>query len=608
MALMARLVGGDLVVGQPCDLEILLTCSHDLAPGDTVEVQFPNSWCLVTGPSYTRPLQTLNPEGPHYIQVWSSEAEFEVDVRPRHLNCAEGVVRHGRHIVATIVEGQVRAGSEIAVRYRNTVASNRSETETVWIRVKGEAPDIPPVLTVRPGPEVRIRVLVPSRARPGEEFTVHIVSLDEWDNASSARYEDEYLSLARGGILREAISFTGATSVGASLAEPGVYRIRFGNTLSNPIEICEQKPKVYWGDLHIHTKLSHDAQGTDPYTYARDVSGLDVAAVADHCNSLGPLGYGQVIEWAEAANVDGEFVTILADEREASSFGGPGHYNAYFRSLEAFRRHVAEPEGVCRDPLAEGDELAPEEVMFIPHHTGICFGGRPEPSVAGSRVEWDAWDDETLRPAVEIYSHHGQSEAFAPQHALAYEMNRMRRPERRANTSVPGPYYAQNYWMAGKRIGAIASSDEHSGQGGRRHGGVAAIMAHDLRRDDVFDAIRDRRTYATTGERVLVDFHVGQWSVGEEGAVERGSTLPLKLTVHGTTKLILVEILRHRFDEDGEFVPIVAVPPRPESMDYSVEIGDTIEGPTVYYARITQEPLGWPDMAWTSPIWIDVME
>jgi len=27
----------------------------------------------------------------------------------------------------------------------------------------------------------------------------------------------------------------------------------------------------------------------------------------------------------------------------------------------------------------------------------------------------------------------------------------------------------------------------------------------------------------------------------------------------------------------------------------------------MYYARVTQEPLDWPAMAWSSPIWIDVI-
>jgi hypothetical protein len=207
---------------------------------------------------------------------------------------------------------------------------------------------------------------------------------------------------------------------------------------------------------------------------------------------------------------------------------------------------------------------------------------------------------------MEIYSHHGQSEFYCPSHLLAYECNRMRNPERRANTSVPGPYYAQDYWMKGKRIGVIASSDEHSGQGGRRHGGIAAVFAGDLTRKGIFKAIRDRRCYATTGERILVDFTVDELPMGSVGRRQSGTEVDICLNVWGTDKLLRVDILRHRFGIDKGFIPIVSMLPRPESMDASISCRDKIETRCMYYARVTQEPLAWPGMAWTSPVWIDV--
>ena len=57
------------------------------------------------------------------------------------------------------------------------------------------------------------------------------------------------------------------------------------------------------------------AEGSDPYTYARQASALDFAAVADHWASLGREGYRILDAWNEAANIPGEFVTLPADER-----------------------------------------------------------------------------------------------------------------------------------------------------------------------------------------------------------------------------------------------------------------------------------------------------
>jgi hypothetical protein len=66
-----------------------------------------------------------------------------------------------------------------------------------------------------------------------------------------------------------------------------------------------------------------------------------------------------------------------------------------------------------------------------------------------------------------------------------------------------------------------------------------------------------------------------------------------------------VEVLRYRFGVDEAFYPILSQAPRPESLNASYELEDEFTGSCLYYARVTQEPLAWPGMAWTSPVWID---
>ncbi len=610
MALTTTISPCSLQVREPCDVEIIAVSTHELTPGGTVECQFPNTWCLVTGPSFTRNLQTTHPAGEHYVAVQApgSDARFALEVRDSHLLCRQGASRHGRLIVATLAEGSVSSGAPLRILYANTFAPYVAERETVWVRVKGEAPDEVPVLSVTPGPGEALRLIAPSGAEPGRPFDVLIVSLDRFENASCTRYGDQVLCLTDGTVVARHLNFVGRVRVRVVLPGEGVYRFRLGDAVSNAVRVEKGCRGPYWGDIHIHTKVSHDGQGTDPYDYARDVSGLDFAGVADHCQSHGQAGYDLVRRWAAEAHEPGRFVTILGDEREPRQMGGGGHYNVYFRDEEAFLAHVGRPgDRVFVDPLEEGHEppLDPATAMYVPHHTGICFGPWRQ-GAAGSRVDWHAWpDDRGLRPVVEIYSHHGQSESYAPQHALSYEFNRLRNPERRANTSIPGPYYAQDYWMAGHRLGVIASSDEHSGQGGRRHGGIAAVWADELTREGIFDAIRAKRCYATTGERILVLFSVNGIEMGQCGKAKVGEELALRLLVWGTQLLVRVEILRLRFGRDTAFEPIVSDPPRPESLDAAYEIRDEFTGPCVYYARVTQEPLTWPGMAWTSPVWVD---
>jgi len=610
MSVTTELERSTFKVRERCGLELALRSTEHLRHSDTVEVQFPHSWMLVTGPSYTRQLQADDPTGEHYISVESEPAKFEIEIRRRTLHCPEGIVRHGRHIIATIVDGEIPAGQAVHIRYLNTFAPYVSETETIWLRAKDESPDPLPTVSVTPGEAETLRVIAPSCVEPGKQFEVLIVSLDEFDNCSSTSYEDEVLSVNDGPVLNGGLTFTGSARVEVKLKDAGVHRLKFRDVLSNPIRVEKKVRPIYWGDIHIHTKISHDGQGNDPYGYARHVSGLDFAATADHCQSTGPLGYAQQLDWARAANAPGKFAAILGDERNPGDFStdeirNRGHYNVYFRDVEAFLKYAARPvDAAFVNMLAAGaPQIDPGEAMFVPHHTGIAWGTEgPKGAVIHAN---DRLAGMNLRPVIEIYSHHGQSEYYAPQHVLSYEFNRMRNPERRTNTSCPGPYYAQDYWMAGKRMGVIASSDEHSGQGGRRHGGITAVWAEELTSPAIFDAIRNRKCYATTGERILLDFTVAGLTMGQAGKHPNGQPLKINLRIWGTELLLRVEILRYVFGERS-FETILSHAPRPESMDAAYELEDDFARPCMYYARVTQEPLESAGMGWTSPVWLDL--
>jgi hypothetical protein len=155
-------------------------------------------------------------------------------------------------------------------------------------------------------------------------------------------------------------------------------------------------------------------------------------------------------------------------------------------------------------------------------------------------------------------------------------------------------------------MGVIGSSDEHSGQGGRRHGGIAAVWCGELTREGVFDALRSRNCYATTGERILLQFSVDDVRMGQAAQHKKGDKVKIRLEVWATALLLRVEVLRYRVGIDSSFVPVLSDSPRPEVMDVSYEMEDEIGGSSIYYARVTQEPVNWPGMAWSSPIWIDV--
>ena len=88
--------------------------------------------------------------------------------------------------------------------------------------------------------------------------------------------------------LRFAAADRGVRAVDFVAKAPGVFRVRARGpggleAESNPLFVDETAPHLVWADLHGHSNLS-DGTGTpdDYYRYARDVAGLDVAALTDH--------------------------------------------------------------------------------------------------------------------------------------------------------------------------------------------------------------------------------------------------------------------------------------------------------------------------------------
>jgi hypothetical protein len=604
-----RLNKSEWIVREKGNLEISLSTDKELFVGDKIEFQLPNSWSLESGPSFTRKFQIDNPTDNHFIEVLAKRMDnsFDISIKKRHLNNPEGLARHGRHVIAELTSDSIPANTKIIIKISNTYAPDVAEQESIWLKLKGEILS-PPELRVLPKKKVMTKVIVPSVARPGESIDILIVSLDEFNNISSSNFKNAVLLNENGEVFKADLNFTGSTRVQASFEEEGVYRFIFDGVLSNALKISKTARKVYWGDIHIHSKLSHDAEGSDPYGYARNASGLDFAALTDHWESLGENGYSILKEWTEKAHKDGKFVVLPADERNPP--GLTGHHNVYFRDMDTFwknRELARDYERLDTEKQAmDLKKLDPAKVMLIPHHTGIGWGGNLRDASKRKGMVWDRWEESTLlRPLVEIYSHHGQSELYCPQHALAYETNRMRNPERRGNLSTHGPYYAQDFWKAGKKVGVICSSDVHSGQGGKAHGGIAAVSCGKLTRESVFDTLLNRQSYGSTGERILIELSIAGAQMGEVKSLTKGDIVPISLSVYASKTILRVEILRYRFGLDKDFKPFLSALPQPESMDAHYEIEDEFIGPCVYYARVTQEPINWLDMAWTSPVWLE---
>jgi hypothetical protein len=104
-------------------------------------------------------------------------------------------------------------------------------------------------------------------------------------------------------------------------------------------------------------------------------------------------------------------------------------------------------------------------------------------------------------------------------------------------------------------------------------------------------ALRSRRTYATTGARMLLSFEVAGVPMGGEGTAE---SVTCRATIHAVSPLKEVQIIK-----DGERVWSQPM----EGLDVTLEWPDT--DPPVkehyYYLHVIQAD---GQRAWSSPVWI----
>jgi len=609
-----------LDVYSPTTVRVRVRPRRALRAGSVVACQLPNSFLAFRiTQSHTQRLQCDDPAAPHHVSVEvagdaAPGVSFDVEIAKRELiTDTRGSVRHGQRVLATVRGGEVPAGAEVVFTFSRMYSPwVANQAEYYLVAIDGVAVEPWPTFRVRPGPAVWHRLIVPSSARPGEPFRVLLVSLDQFDNVSSTSYSSVELAVEGGDVLERDISFEGRYETRVALPDEGVHRLVARGVLgdyplaagewtegvvSNPIRITPNPAGPFWGDIHVHTHVSGDAVGNEPYQYAKDASGLDFAAVCDHCNANLPEQWERIKSWAREHYEPGRFVTLLAYEGGVA--GKWFHHNVYYPDLDVeftddtFERDTAMPEQALRDHLARHGALSQL------HQSGTCGTDMREPYFPSTRL-------------IEIYSHWGQSEYYNPDHALAYEANRVRCPETRLTISGRGPFYARDAWALGKRYATIASSDDHFAQPGKAHRGVAAVFANELTREAVFEALKAGACYGTTGERILLDFRCNGAPMGSEVAAELGDELAFDIEVHGTNVLCAVEAFRYRFEGSGEWETafVKEIPDRglrgSEQRDLAASWTERCEGPAVYYLRVRQKHLvkDRPVYAWSTPIWV----
>ena len=469
--------------------------------------------------------------------------------------------------------------------------------ERLWIAVDGDGDGFRKVLADSPRIDVlprgpsRLIATWPGSARPGERVRLTAAVLDDaldtglavegelafdawpselgppprvrFDPANGGRAE-AWVTLGGEGLLRfEARAVLGDLELRAA---------------SNPLLVSADGPLVRWGDLHGHSNTS-DGTGLpeDYFVYARDVAGLDVAALTDHDHwgllplSQNPMLWDAIAASARAHHAPGQFVTLLGYEWTSWLFGH--RHVLYFADegqvLSSLDRRYDTPGELW-------DALRTTGALTIPHHPA----GGPIP------IDWSIAPDPELEPVVEITSSHGTSEA-ADAELVIYSAER--------------GHFVRDALERGYRLGVVGSGDSHDGHPGLcfetphyLNGGLVALLCEELTRAGVREALTQRRVYATNGPRILLRFAVGGRPMGSVVSCgELARPAELFFWTAGTGPIERIDVVRNgsvveRLDAQGR-----------DLLSGTTALADLRPGEFVYL-RVLQRDDG---QAWSSPIY-----
>lgn len=348
--------------------------------------------------------------------------------------------------------------------------------------------------------------------------------------------------------------------------------------------------RIFWGDVHGHTRHS-DGKGSldDYFTYARDVAKLDFVIVTDHDFGNGKPTWQMPKEtWtltqdkADEYTVDGSFIAIAGyewtsqpkywtdvgkDEISERLFPGPpkfyNHKNVYFPSRVDHIFSAKDPPYFTPERLAEA----------VCRRGGLIHNNHPDAGPEGR----DQWDYPARQSAVITNTE------IRPD-TLRYEGK---------THQLDCERIVREFLNRGGKTGFVLGTDTHEGKPAAR----TAVLAERLTRTAIFDALRNRRNYAVSHARIVLDFQIHGHRMGEDFIPQDAPEIVV--SVAGTAPLAEVAIIR-----DGAALHRIA-PNNPQA-EFTYR-DDTFRQSSYYYLRVIQSDAdehGNPSYAWSSPIWV----
>ena len=445
--------------------------------------------------------QTEDETADDYVTVASTNAavRFAKDAVPL-AGMHGGFRRPQPALVFRVISGQLTAGDRVTITYGDTGGGGRglrlptfaTDRMPLPLYVDFDGGGEPTSLPIAPievvgGGVAGVHGFAPSIVAVGEPFTLRLRAQDRYYNRATGPLPG--WQVAMNGEPLATVPEGAAALVdiaGVRVDAPGVYRFAIRSTdggivgAANPV-LAEAAPRrrIYWGDTHGHSGFAEGIGTAERFMrWARDDARLDYVSHSEHDIWTDDAEWNVLADNVRRFSSD-DFVAFLGYEWTVGNFQG-GHHNVLFRTA-ADRRRVPAPFFATLSALYQGLRARhrAEDVVVIPHaHQAGDY----------------RLSDPALEPLVEVMSQHGTFE-----------------------------WFGRMYLDHGHQVGFVAASDNHLSQPGysapqggslSQRGGLGALRAPERTRDALFDAMRNRASYATTGERMILDFAVNGAEMG----------------------------------------------------------------------------------------------
>jgi hypothetical protein len=423
------------------------------------------------------------------LEVWFDRLNIRPYANTILIRVGRGYLRAGDTL--TIRLGDRRQGSP-GYRLQTNVEAHVELRVSIDAFATYEFCELPehPAFDLVAGRAARWSAIVPSLAVAGEPFRLAVVAEDVWGNPTAdaeqtlaietsrpVRGLPETIAVKRGEgpCVLENLVVDAEGDLELRLVADGQELAR-----ANPMRVVSQAPlRRYWGDLHGQSgETIGMGSARDYFTYARDKAFIDITGHQGNDFQITDAFWQELNRLTAEFDRPGRFVCLPGYEWSGNT-GMGGDRNIFFRREgRTIRRssHILVQGQTSSDAIYTADEvfraLEGEDAVVIAH-------------VGGRYADLNYAHEGRLERAVEVHSTWGTFE-----------------------------WLLHDAFANGFRVGVVCHSDDHKGRPGNTRpgastfgaiGGLTCYFMPRLDRDALFEALRQRRHYGTTGTRMFID-------------------------------------------------------------------------------------------------------